>query len=884
MKKVILVSLILQTTVLFAQIISPTAFNFNGPVYTTAVKEDTLYVGGAFSHVYTKSTTSSYGGVVDKISGDMNRLLPKPNDAVNEVIDDGNGGWYIGGSFTKVGDSTRLGVAQIDSGGKVTAWNPKIEDGAVYALLKYGSTVFVGGSFRVIAGKSMNGLAAIDSATAARIDWTILPEDWSSIYAMGIADSVLYFGGSFSKINGQNRGNLAAINLVDKTLTAWSPDVSGSVTCLGIHNDKMYVGGGFSIISGLIRNRLAEFDIPSGVLTAWRVNVVGSISSISIMDSILFVGGSFTKLGGVARNGLGAFNIKDESVMPLDLSIPLWQSVNTTAIVGNTLYIGGRFTQVGGIKRAGCAAIDLVSGQILDWNPAVNMVEDASKVNCLTATAKGIYIGGTFPQIGGVNRNNLAAISASAFKLYDWNPNANDTVYTIHLNGNTVYAGGAFTQIGGQPHNRIVSLDGITGVASSWNPDINGTVHAILVDTDTVYAGGIFSSVGGEPYTNIAAMERQSGNALAWNPNANGKVKALAKKGDRIYAGGEFTIMGGLPRKYSAALDLDGNTTSWNPYGGMQFLPSPNGNSPSAVNTIIIQDNIVYVFGNFAIRPGSFDRDAALAATTNGVLTNWRINISGGAVQAAIATETEFYVGGDFMNINSDMNRNIGVVKKSDGAPTTPFYSPFYAPNQVHAVSMGNKMLHAAGDGRIVYIPLENTLICDEDTLRFSDKSDARHIYVLNNKIWKAKAMDPWITLTPDSGAGIWGTDLAIAVADNELEQERIAVVTITGGITPKNIVVIQDARAPVGLAETAVLNKVKIYPNPCPGKLTLANHSNEKVEFLIINLNGQIVKQLSSSEGNTSTQFELEVTPGIYFVRLLSADASKILKLVVTE
>ncbi len=57
--------------------------------------------------------------------------------------------------------------------------------------------------------------------------------------------------------------------------------------------------------------------------------------------------------------------------------------------------------------------------------------------------------------------------------------------------------GGAFTFCGGQTRNRIAMLDGTTGLATAWNPNANNIVTAIVVDGSTIYAGGLFTSIGG---------------------------------------------------------------------------------------------------------------------------------------------------------------------------------------------------------------------------------------------------------------------------------------------------------------------------------------------------------------------------------------------------
>ena len=77
------------------------------------------------------------------------------------------------------------------------------------------------------------------------------------------------------------------------------------------------------------------------------------------------------------------------------------------------------------------------------------------------------------------------------------------------MNGSTVYAGGSFTNIGGQLRNDIAALDATTGLATAWDPNANSELSAIAVNGSTVYVAGVFSNIGGQPRRNIAALDAQ---------------------------------------------------------------------------------------------------------------------------------------------------------------------------------------------------------------------------------------------------------------------------------------------------------------------------------------------------------------------------------------
>ena len=117
----------------------------------------------------------------------------------------------------------------------------------------------------------------------------------------------------------------------------------------------------------------------------------------------------------------------------------LWTTdgfVNTVALKGNTLYIGGAFFNVGPVTGSG-VPLHTSTGAIL---PTFPYVEGSVEVAVPDGNG-GWYIGGSFTQVGSTARNNLAHILADYSVDPAWNPDADNTVYTLAVSGTTVYAG-----------------------------------------------------------------------------------------------------------------------------------------------------------------------------------------------------------------------------------------------------------------------------------------------------------------------------------------------------------------------------------------------------------------------------------------------------------
>jgi hypothetical protein len=167
-----------------------------------------------------------------------------------------------------------------------------------------------------------------------------------------------------------------------------------------------------------------------------------------------------------------------------------------------------------------------------------------------------IYAGGTFTTVNGATtRNRIAALGTSDGIVTAWDANVNNTVRTIALDAanGILYAGGDFTAVNGATtRNRLAAISTSTGTASAWNPNMNNVVYAIALDGGgLLYADGQFTSVNGSTTRNrAAALSTSTATATSWNPNLNTSAWSLALSVPikRLALGGVFTTAGGLAR------------------------------------------------------------------------------------------------------------------------------------------------------------------------------------------------------------------------------------------------------------------------------------------------------------------------------------------------
>lgn len=464
----------------------------------------------------------------------------------------------------------------------------------VSALALIGDTLYAGGSFTEIRGEPRHSLVALDAETGAALPWT--PASLGpytpgypppSCYALVVWGGTVYVGGTFRFAGGESRPFAAAVTRDTGELTEWNPKFDYPVRALAASEDRVLVAGEFGFV-GEWRHRagLAAIDLTTGALKPWNPNPDGpACNAVAVRGDRVFVSGSFSNIGGdpQPRSRFAALDTTNGEVLDWN---PGANSVATTLLArGDTLYAAGQFTQVGGVERNRLAAIHAMTGEVLPWNPGADQLVEA-----MTYAESTIYVGGIFQRVGGQWRSGLAAVDATSGAVLPWNPGTdNSTVYSLLVCGNTVYVGGSFAEIAGQPREGLAALDATTGIATSWNPAptnwdiISPRIRALALRDSLLCVGGSFASIGGQPRICFAAVDTATGLATDWDPGVDGLVWSIASEGNTVYVGGGFTRAGGLPAAGLAAFSYADEPAS----APRQLALAQNTPNPCASNATI---------------------------------------------------------------------------------------------------------------------------------------------------------------------------------------------------------------------------------------------------------------------------------------------------------
>jgi hypothetical protein len=688
----------------------------DGPVSSLVVTNGKTYLGGTFSYV---GPDSGAAGVIDLTTGAARRGFPKIEGTVSAAAPDGNGGWYIGGSFTNVGSVMRSNLVHILANNVVDPiWNPQANNNCRVIVVS-GGTVYVGGSFTRIGGQTRNRIASLDAVTGTvATDWN--PNAGGIVTDISIAGTNVYVAGNFTTIGGQTRNRIAALSTVTGLATAWNPSATAQVNALALDGNTVYAGGTFTTIGGQPRNRIAALDATTGLATDWNPNIPsGGVSNLVVVGNVVYVAGGFTSAGSLLRNSIAAIDKTIPAANATAWDPNASSNVLALLVISNTVYAGGFFTNIGGAARTYIAALDTNSGTALPWAPAASglIPSIVPSVQVLRAWGNDLLVGGSFASIGGVLRDNIAAVDNASGEATDWNPDASGPVSALAFAGNTVYAGGSFTNIGGQARNRLAALSVTDGTALFWNPDVRGrsgvavlalapsatdmfvgainttnvggfnrtnlfavslfsgattawnppalrsatagSVNSIFLSSNTVFVGGDFISIGGQNRTNVAAVDADFGTVQGWLPNANGVVAAVAVSSNVAFAGGLFSFIGGQTRSRIAAMDATSGAASlWN---------GDASGTGAKVNGLALGSVSLYVGGQFGVLGGAFRTNLASLKQSNGQATAWN-PICDAAVRTVVSAENAIFVGGDFTAV---------------GGQTHPYFAVFSAQPQI---------------------------------------------------------------------------------------------------------------------------------------------------------------------------------------------------------
>lgn len=557
----------------------------NGPVHAMAETNGVLYLGGEFTRV-----SPITGGFVpiNPTTGATLEPFEKVSGTANAAIPDGNGGWFVGGTFNAIGSSPRTNLVHLRSDRSVDPAWVVIPNGPVTCLTLVGQRLFFGGEFTEVNGQERLHLAEVNSQTGALLP--LHPALDGKVLSLATDGTKLFLGGLYTSVMGTARTNLSAIDLLRNVVSDWQADcdstIGWGVTTLKRAGDRLYVGGDFSTIGASNRHSLAALEIGTGRVLPWNPNPNGVIAAgaIAVLSNRVYVAGGFDRIDENSEHPFLAA-IDADSGHVLDWNSGLgWGTISAMALVGDSIYVCREEVD----ETHYFDAIDVFTGQPKPCDP-----RPTGPVRLLAPGNDSLYVGGEFHSVGGITRNLLAALDVVTGRPTAWDAAAvGGAVYDLALSGETLFAAGSFESIGGESRVGVAAVSLSDGAVRPFTAQLFGFDAApaatrIAVGESNVIVGGNFDFVGDLPATGLAVLDLSSGDPIDWNPIPDSFIAELAVANETLYL--SFvpqTPDGGDARL--AAFDLHSRLqTTWR--------PSPNG----LITSITFGSHEVFLGGEF---------------------------------------------------------------------------------------------------------------------------------------------------------------------------------------------------------------------------------------------------------------------------------------------
>ena len=689
-------------------------------VTTMALVGENLYIGGSFLNIVGGTTTSALRVARYNIATGMWSALGVAGSGMdgtvwNMLADASN--LYISGEFTAVtsgGASSTMGaITKFDTAGdtfsKLGSGSGNGANGKILAMVKYGSTLYVGGDSTTLnlggavgTEVTVTGMGCYDLGSAT---WNVMPGGGTSgtngtVNSMVMIGDTLYFGGVFTLINGSiNNYRLGRLNLTTGT---WSKlpsgggsgvygGVSGPVSSLVAMGTNLVIAGQFSTSNfrgapQVMTRGVSKYDTLTGSYEALTDPLGDQGVTLSIdgralarMGEDLYIGGLFTETGdskASLRIGRYTFNLPPEvssivrgedSVGSVDFTVTFSESVTGVTASNFTVVTTGAVSG---------ASVTSVTGGGRVWTVRVATGSGAGTLGLNMTNGTGITDSGGGSLTGLPFTGELFTLTglATSTSYNTWSGSfasgPNGTVLSILVVGDEVYVGGSFTAVGSLAASRIARFNTTTGEWSALGEvgdGVDGDVYAMAMVDGDLYVGGSFQNIIRQ---NITGSTTISGRRFArfnvasetWSAvgsagdGFDGTVYEIFVAGKDLYVGGAFTSVtsGGVSSTMNAITRYDTGSDTFTKLG----TGAGNG-ANRTIRAIARDESTLYVGGSETILNQGGTQITVSSIGKYDLTTGAWSGLPGGSgsgpsgdINSMVVVGDTLYIGGAFTVVN----------------------------------------------------------------------------------------------------------------------------------------------------------------------------------------------------------------------------------------
>lgn len=582
-----------------------------GMITSLAVIGNYLYVGGTFNYIWYNdgvSTNSIYTGSIFRIDLTTNvwEALPSSTNIyeIVNVIKSYNNKLYIGGRFSSNGSNISRNICYYDP--QTNNFNPlgsgisdNIFESQVNDITFIDNEMIVVGSF--------NNFSSVTSKNIAKFNFNTF--QWKSfdgsvndrILKIHYYNNRIYICGAFYEVTDKDgtMKNISYIASFDLTTNKWSPiaDIqfdlqSNTNKYTGIYgfSNKLIIVQGYDKI--LKKNTLIDVQKKSLFVDLSKDSILYLINDNNSSNSMVdikysyyddnnFVAyGYFNKLNDIPFNNVALFNYLVNRFYNIGSrgGNGVNGNIYDAKIFDNKLYVVGEFSLAGNQPCKNIAVYDFYRQEWSDvgiyslTDPAQQVKEIDNKIYTIEVDSNYIYIGGEFTQL---KNQNIYGLAKYDIKQKKWMSITNETasnyfgvVKSLKLDSNNLYIGGNFIRTVGDVYLKNIAMYSISenklfSIGVGEKNGTNSTVNTILKKDNYIYVAGLFTSAGNILANNIA---RYNTTTNQWEKlgdagynGTNGEINTLFIDDNKLYVGGNFTSTNNLLTDNFAVYDLASN-------------------------------------------------------------------------------------------------------------------------------------------------------------------------------------------------------------------------------------------------------------------------------------------------------------------------------------
>lgn len=512
------------------------------------------------------------------------------NSNVSAVVPHVDGGYLVGGSFSRGGGKALPYLTRIDDTGSAdetfTVGGKLNGPVRTIAVLEDGR-FYIGGNFTMVNGVARGGIARLhpDGSLDHAFDpgagledpgGSILPAMFGpSVITVESNGSILVVG-EFTSADGVAVNRFARFHEDGSVDAGFSASGANVRAVKALTDGKILIGGSFTIVQGVSRPRLARLQSDGTLDSGFDALISGgSVSQITLIDDDkILVSGFFDSAGGQPRNNLVRINmdgVLDPGFVPDDqtdlggagFALDETGKIYISRISGMS---AGRKFNIVRLLSGGELDSDYDSEVEFYYHPSPGRV-GVSRAGIRYVSGGGILAFGTFTFAGEMQRPYLAKLTSAGTLDETFNPGGLGVVFNIRSmardgSGRFIFGGDSDT-FGTSINVTRYAADGAEDLGFPGKNTVHGPIYAVAADeTGRVLIGGDFTPFAqGLPRTRVARLNTDGtlDESFDTGSGPNGAVWALlVEDGGTLLAAGAFTSIDGNGRQRIARLSSDG--------------------------------------------------------------------------------------------------------------------------------------------------------------------------------------------------------------------------------------------------------------------------------------------------------------------------------------